>query len=184
MNYYDFYYPLMRKDESISKNCWSKVWLTSAPQNEKNNFANELLKLPKQKENYFKWIAFDEMNDINNIQEEKENMNKCEFELGDILVAKDEVDEVLDGTAILLCCGYNKDDFTVVQNDKGVCVAAMKKHIECDGDMYEENDIEEFQFNFNKYFKVEKVSYNVRDGIFILNVDYDTNGNVEIDESL
>lgn len=166
MNYYDFAYPFI-KDEPIAES-FKNIWFTipSARQYGRS-CCNELLR------------SFQI-----NIQEENEKMNKCEFELGDILVAKDEVGEVIDGSAILICPGYNKDDFTVVQNDKGICVAAMKKYDEYNGDMLETNDVEEFCFDFNKYFKVEKVNYNVRDGIFILNVDYDTNGNVEIDESL
>jgi len=100
--------------------------------------------------------------------------------LGNVFVTKDEVDEVMNGEAIIICPGYNKENFSVNQSDKGVVVTVFNKHINC-GDI---DGIEEFTFDFNEYFKVKKVSYNVRDGIFILQVDYITDNNVEIDEDL
>lgn len=99
------------------------------------------------------------------------------FKLGDVLVVKDEVANTMDGEAILVCPGFSEDDFDVYKTDKGVCVTVYR---ECKEDI----SYNDFVFEFNQYRKVEDVKYNVRDGIFVLQVAYAIGSNVERDENL
>jgi hypothetical protein len=106
----------------------------------------------------------------NNKMKEKENM----FNLGDVRVEKDELANVSDGEVLILCPGYVAGDFIV--NNKGCHVAVLV----CKDD----GETDEFEFEFNHDYSVNKVSYNVRNGVFYLVAEYDLSSNVELDDTL
>jgi hypothetical protein len=110
------------------------------------------------------------------MEEEQEMSN---FQLGDIFVVKNKISDFLDGEAIIVAAGYDETDFDINQSDKGVCVTFYSMCEDC-----EDLKVKEFTFDFNPYRKVEDVKYNVRNGIFVLQVAYAVGSNVEKDENL
>lgn len=116
--------------------------------------------------------------DINYTEEQK--VNKCEFELGDIIIGKDEFVNIKDGEVVLIAPGYKEEDFTVTKTPKGVSVI-----IDSFDDVdFEEDEVQEFFFEYNECFEVDDVLYNVRDGLLVLQVLYSLGENVVRDENL
>lgn len=113
-------------------------------------------------------------------QEEQKEMYVDEFEIGDVWAQKDQIDNVFDGEAIIVAPGFSIDD--VVVNDGINCINVIFYGNECPD--CGEPEVQEFNFELNPNYKVKKKNYNVRDGLFILQVDYDLENNISIDENL
>jgi hypothetical protein len=105
-------------------------------------------------------------------------MKQCEFECGDVFVVKDEFENIYDGEVLLACPGYDKNSFIVNKGNKGVSIKVLKLCEDC-GEL---NEIEEFTFDYNGYHEVEDVTYEVCNGLLTLQVYYNMDGNVEINE--
>lgn len=103
-----------------------------------------------------------------------------EFTLGDVFLVKNGLDNVCDGEVILAVSGYTIDNFIV--NDGVDCINVIAIYEECPN--CGEPVINEFCFDLNPNYKVKSKKKNVRDGLFILKVEYDTENNIEVDESL
>ena len=137
------------------------AWLTDAKQITENYF-NEWNKLLNE-EDQFK-------------TEESQKMKQCEYQIGDVFVAKNEISDVNSGQALLICPGYDKDNLEVFQGKKGVVVTVYKQCEDCGGI----EGTERFYFDYNEYFEVVDVSSELINGILTIQVDYDTEGNVDI----
>jgi hypothetical protein len=125
-------------------------------------------------------MGLDLINQTKNNMEEKEEMVKCEFKIGDVFVVQDEFYNIDDAEVVLVCPGYKLENFEVTQTPKGVRVVVESNVcVDCGG-----IDTEEFFFEFNENFEVVDVKHNVRDGLFILQAIYDFGMDVEVDENL
>jgi hypothetical protein len=120
----------------------------------------------------------DENNNNINKAEEKQNMKQCEFQLGDIVVVKDEFENVFDGEAILAIPGYDEDNFIINKGNKGVAITVFKLCDNC-GEL---DEAEEFTFDYNGYYEVEDVVCEVHNGLLTLQVYYNMDGNIEINK--
>jgi hypothetical protein len=113
-------------------------------------------------------------------EEKTETMNNCEFELGDVFVYKNELDNINDAKVIIICPNYNKNDFLVNDGNGYINVIVDAGICEDCG----EPETYEFNFVLNPCYKVKNKEWNVRDGLFILEVEYDTESNVKLNDNL
>jgi hypothetical protein len=128
---------------------------------------------------YYNEVWLDVTQEYNNKPEETKNMKQCEFELGDLIVVKDEFENIFDGEVLIACPGYDESNLIMNKGSKGVSITALKLCDNC-GELEE---VEEFTFDFNGYHEVEDVTCDVYNGLLTLQVIYKMDGNVEINKS-
>jgi hypothetical protein len=110
-----------------------------------------------------------------NKSEEETGMNMCEFEIGDVWVQKDNINNIFDGEAIIVAPGLSTDDFII--NDGNNCINVIVIGNECRD--CGEPKINEFNFMLNPFYKVKKKSRTMENGLLYLQVDYDVEDNIQ-----
>lgn len=136
----------------------------------------------KLTENYmdvfeYSTLLYYECDENQNNQEEQEEMNMYEFEIGDVFVQKNELDNIFSGEAIIVAPGFSIDDFIV--NDGVNCINVLVKGDKCPN--CGESEITEFNLMLNPNYKVKSKSKKMRDGLLFITVIYDLDDNVEDD---
>lgn len=172
-NYYD-----LIKDDLITKNfcdTWSNFWLTEARQNGKNyyNKSRNLLDTDLESNKFRSEFEQEYLCKFinNNLQEVNKNMK-----LGELVIEKNGLENIFDGELVMLCPGYELEDFVVNNQDKSLRIITQKEV------GIKKNNLKDFVLL--KDYSVKQLGYNVKNGVFKLKVEYDLNVNVKVDKSL
>jgi hypothetical protein len=101
---------------------------------------------------------------------------KQEMKLGEFVVEKDGLHNIFDGEFVMLCPGYELEDFVVNKKDKALSIIT-KKEVGVKKNNYK-------MAYLSDEYPVKKLGFNVINGVFKLKVEYDIDTNVKVDKSL
>jgi hypothetical protein len=117
------------------------------------------------------WVADEE-----ELKKEYKAEVKQKMKLGEFVVEKDGLHNIFDGEFVMLCPGYELEDFVVNKKDKALSIIT-KKEVGVKKNNYK-------VVYLSDEYPVKKLGFNVINGVFKLKVEYDIDTNVKVDKSL